>query len=302
MIQYLTLADMQIRWISAPKNLFGDFWRWKLDPFMTDCAADPYLTVRFGHLQKGLLDWRQINSDEGQVLQKIPDGFFCRQWNRTDAGDLIWSMTEPNAERVVLQFAVSPDWRKIDLVHDETDTSGQAAFEALAFLMPGVFLQRDVLSFHGALFEYKGVGFAVSADSGVGKTTHVRLWRDLKNALVINGDRTTCRKADGKWNAYGIPWSGTSGETVNRKVPLGAHIVLERAEKNFVEKLPAENALPGLLANAFCPTWHRQLVSTCMKCLDAYLRDIPVYCLHCRPDAGAVDTMCEALYRDGVLR
>ena len=63
--------------------------------------------------------------------------------------------------------------------------------------------------------------------------------QDHKNALILNGDRCLCRKKHDVWYAYGMPWSGSSGEYINRRVPFGQVNFKTRLliiAKNYLQK------------------------------------------------------------------
>ncbi|MGN0204726.1 MAG: hypothetical protein ACI4BB_09290 [Coprococcus sp.] len=165
------------------------------------------------------------------------------------------------------------------------------AFEYLGHIIPHVLLKHDILTFHGVLMEYEGQGIIISAPSGTGKTTHARLWRDYKNALIINGDRATCRKVDGIWTGFGLPWSGTSGEQINRSVPLKALVVLERGEANEACRMAGLEAFGAVLPHVQCPVWDKELVGKAMELTDDFLREVPVIRLRCRPDVESVEVL-----------
>lgn len=163
-------------------------------------------------------------------------------------------------------------------------------------MVPFVQLNQGALSFHGALVEYAGQAFAVCAPSGVGKTTHARLWRDCKNALILNGDRSVFRKEADGWTAWGTPWSGTSGEQINRSAPLKALVLLERGSENRVRRLPPQAAFRVLFPHLLYPAWDAALTGKALDLLDALLGEIPVYHLACRPDEEAVQVLHREVY------
>ena len=63
---------------------------------------------------------------------------------------------------------------------------------------------------HGAVLELDGKAYVFTAKSGVGKTTHTKLWVEYfeGRASYINGDKPIIRCKDGVWYAYGTPWMG----------------------------------------------------------------------------------------------
>lgn len=269
---------------------FNITWTWKIDP---------YLTTEVDEKGYQLNICKTLNSVEDnsrrQLLAEERTGFFSRQVHRREDGGTIWSYIRTKSGELYLQYAVSPAWDKITLLEDNTDSKGQIAFEYLGLIFPYVALKHDILTFHGALVECEGDGFIVSAPSGTGKTTHARLWRDHKNALIINGDRATCKKENGVWKGYGLPWSGTSGEQIARSVPVKAIIILEQGTENKVRRLTPQESFGELLPHIQCPTWDVELVGKAMEQMDTFLQQIPVLHFSCRPDLDAVETLYQAL-------
>ena len=156
-------------------------------------------------------------------------------------------------------------------------------------------LNKEAIMLHGVIIEYKGQGIIISAKSGTGKTTHARIWRDYKNAFIINGDRCICRKNEQQWYAYGSPWCGTSGECMNRKVPIKAIVMLEQSPVNKVDKLNLYDASLKLIERAFAPTWEPDLMNKAFDIIENIANDIPVLKLQCRPDLEAVEVLEKAL-------
>lgn len=270
------------------------FWsqsEWKIDPF------------RVKEIQSGSdFEIKQEKQNEcvgvlgNSLVYKEARGFFDWSVHQLNDENILFSLVRRSKNSVYLRYIVNADWDSITLIEDHTDNDGAVAFEYLAQIMPGVFLKHNLLTFHSALVEYQGQAFAVCAPSGTGKTTHARLWRDSKNALILNGDRAVMGKSGAGWTAYGTPWSGTSGEQINRHAPLKALVVLERAPQNSVERLQGLSAFGSVLPHLLYPAWDKPLAVTAIDGLNDLLETVPVYRLRCRPDAGAVDVLCRALY------
>ena len=68
-------------------------------------------------------------------------------------------------------------------------------------MFPYAVLNHHACVLHGVVMEYEGKGILVTAPAGTGKTTHTRMWRDWKHALILNGDRASA----GSWRAFGMP-------------------------------------------------------------------------------------------------
>ena len=255
------------------------FWRWKLDQFRIDGGAPDIIVDNCPSptQPEGAPVW----SDEGNHRQ-----FFLQA-----DGTVLWQQTDPTTGGLLLQYAVRPDWSTITLLADHSATVGMGAFESLTFLMYYAFLHRQVLTFHGVLMEANGRGFLLCADSGVGKTTHARMWRDHKNALILNGDRAACYQEKGQWFGFGTPWCGTSGEYINRSAPLQAVVLLRRGTENRIS--PANGM--SLLHHTVYPAWDQTATEVMLSLLDRFLTAVPVLQLECTPDVSAVDTLYEAL-------
>ena len=276
-------GPIKVLFQKIPISPLWPFWSWKLDPFRVERGA-PDIVVRYsGH---------PVNP-EGTPVWEDAVTQVCRQVYVLDDGRMLWQQTQQATGALQLQFAVSADWREIVLTQDHSSTAGMGAFEALTFLIYYAFLHRQVLTFHGALVEADGKGFLLCAASGVGKTTHARLWRDQKNALIINGDRAACFQKQGKWVGFGTPWCGTSGEYLNRMVPLQAVVILQRGEENRVSAVSGMS----LLSHGVYPAWDGAATEMMLSLLDRFVEQIPVLRLECTPDGVAADVLQQALGR-----
>ena len=254
------------------------FWRWKLDPFRSEADhAQIMVTYTAAPVQpEGAPVW--ADADSGRQFYVLADGTVL--WQQTDS-----------AGQLLLQFTVSPDWDTITLRADNTPTAGVSAFESLTFLIYYAFLRQGILTLHGTIIEEGSRGFLLCADSGEGKTTHARLWRDEKNALILNGDRATCYSRQGQWFCFGTPWCGTSGEYLNRSAALQAVVILTRGKENRVTRADSM----ALLAHVVCPGWDRNATTLMLALLDQLLEGVPLLQLECTPEAEAVDVLYHAL-------
>ena len=136
-------------------------------------------------------------------------------------------------------------------------TSGYAesicVFRAIAQQLP----RFDAFVFHAAVVAYEGRGYAFSAPSGTGKTTHARLWMQVfgeNGAEIINGDKPILRFIDGTLYAFGTPWCGKERMQKNTAVPLCALSFLERATENTVRTMGNAEAVARLIDQIIMPT------------------------------------------------
>lgn len=266
-------------------GIFNDIWSWKVDPYRMIARTEKPMQLMIGNAYSAV-------PDADMLLHEEYSGFFKRQIFQLADGGTLWSFVRSRNGEIYLQYMVNSSGNQIQLVMDSTQTAGHLAFEYLGLIIPYVLLNHQTLTFHGVLMEHHGKGIIISAPSGTGKTTHARMWRDTRNALIINGDRATCQKVDGIWTGFGLPWSGTSGEQINRRVPITAIVVLERGDINQAQQItkPLE-AFTSLLPHIQYPSWDIGLAGKAMDLLDDFLQEIPVIRLRCKPEPEAVDIL-----------
>lgn len=115
-------------------------------------------------------------------------------------------------------------------------------------------LSRGILLIHGSVIAVDGEGYLFTAPSGTGKSTHVRLWRELfgERAIMVNDDKPLVRvSADTRPLVYGTPWDGKHHLSTNIAVPLRAIVQLDRGVDNEILPLSAEEAFPVLFQQSF---------------------------------------------------
>lgn len=89
---------------------------------------------------------------------------------------------------------------------------------------------------HSSALIYQGGAYLFSGDSGVGKSTHTRLWLKAfgDKVHIMNDDKPVVKLLDDRAVAYGTPFDGGSGIALNESYPLKAIIFVERGEENSV--------------------------------------------------------------------
>ncbi len=110
-------------------------------------------------------------------------------------------------------------------------------------------LSLNAFYFHSAFIDYEGVGYAFAAKSGVGKSTHIKLWRTVfgEKVRIINGDKPIVRLIDGKFYAYGTPWCGKENYSINDRCELNKICFIERADTNHIVQIDPKDALVRMM-------------------------------------------------------
>ncbi len=300
MVFNIELAGTYLSFHNFAEDSFLDTWEWKLDPWKVPDSSNE--SHKLSTISITRATTHSIEAEPLSLFCSEKTGFFERRVYCLPVGESQWDFVRVRGEELLLRYRVDTTWNSITLLQDNTKTQGTVAFEYLAQMMPGVCLRKGILTLHCALVEYDGMAFAVCATSGTGKTTHARLWRDYKNALILNGDRALCRRTKKGWIAYGSPWSGTSGEQINRQAPLKALVILERAKNNSIFRLKNIDIFPNIFPHVLYPSWDREMTELAMDQLEDLLQSVPVYLLKCRPDVGAVETMYRAIWEKEIYR
>ena len=101
------------------------------------------------------------------------------------------------------------------------------------------FIEQGIIVAHGASFKVNNCGFIITARSGVGKSTHVRLLKEyLKDELVyINDDKPLLEVKDDDIVIHSSPWNGKERRGNNISSSLKAIIFLNRGIDNTYRKL-----------------------------------------------------------------
>lgn len=235
--------------------------------------------------------------NSGKLLFGSSDFYVPTFLYQRDHGYYDWITTQK--ENHALSFRINEDWNNFTLYEDETGTNGERAFHEFGSLFSYAVLNHEACVLHGVVMEYEGKGILVTAASGTGKTTHTRMWRDEENALILNGDRCLCRKIKGIWYAYGMPWSGSSGEYINRKVPINAIVCLKQGKENTVRRMELMEATLAMMQRIYAPLWNGNLQNKAFDITEDLACMIPVLELSCTPTKEAVEVLKDALFKLG---
>lgn len=146
----------------------------------------------------------------------------------------------------------------------------------------------DALVFHGAVIACEGRAYLVTARSGVGKTTHLRLWLQVfgDRVHILNGDKPILRIRQDVPYACGTPWRGKEGYGVREDLPLSGIAFLERAADNTISPMPRDVALPLLLSQLYLPR-EPAAARAALSVADRLLSGVPTYRLCCNRDPEA---------------
>ena len=135
-------------------------------------------------------------------------------------------------------------------------------------------------------------------ESGTGKSTHTRLWREnIQGAVLLNDDSPILRIIDGEPWIYGSPWSGKTPCYKNESYPLAACVRLSQAPYNQIKRLSVAQGYGAL--HPSCPpdfAYSDELYDYISDTLSSLLSAVPVYHLACLPDADAAHLSHDTIF------
>lgn len=151
-------------------------------------------------------------------------------------------------------------------------------------------VSRGTMLFHGSAISVDGAGYIFTAKSGTGKSTHVRLWRQLlgSRAVMINDDKPLIAADKNGARVYGTPWNGKHNLGENICVPLKAICVIERGEQNEIARLTGSEAFPLLMQSVYRSRDPKKLAAA-VRLLGAIINscNVKIYRLRCNMDISA---------------
>ena len=150
----------------------------------------------------------------------------------------------------------------------------------------------DAFVMHSSAIAVDGGAYCIAAESGVGKSTHTRYWKEVlgERAIVINGDKPVCRFVDGKLMVYGSPWCGKESWQTNTAAPMRALCLLKRGEENAIYPVSAFDLLSEIAPHFHLPGAGQVDMVKLFDLIDRMVAQVPVYRLCCRNEKSAAET------------
>ena len=155
--------------------------------------------------------------------------------------------------------------------------------------------QAHGVIFHSSYIKYKGKAILFTAPSGTGKSTQAELWRKLRGAEILNGDRSAIQVMDDVVYAAGVPFSGSSQICVNCTLPLAAIVYLGQAPQTTIHRLRGYEAFARIWEGCSVNTWDEADLSRASEVVKHAAATVPVFYLPCTPDESAVIALEGAL-------
>ena len=158
---------------------------------------------------------------------------------------------------------------------------------------------KGIIAVHSSCIVADGSAVIFLGESGTGKSTHTRLWREnIPGAVLLNDDSPVVRVFDdGTVWVYGSPWSGKTPCYRAERYPLKACIRLSQAPLNKIKRLSVLQAYAAL--HPSCPpafAYDAPLYDALSRTLGEVLGLVSCFHLECRPDEEAAQLSYQTIF------
>ena len=162
-------------------------------------------------------------------------------------------------------------------------------------------IKYGVMLVHSSALIYDGGAYLFSADSGVGKSTHTKLWLKAfgDKVHIMNDDKPVVRLYDDHAQAYGTPFDGGSGIALNENYPLKAIIFVKRGEKNSV-RIPDSKEIIQKLYFQTARMVDRKNAEKMLVNIENILHLTKFYVLTCNMDVSAANVAYDSIVRQKI--
>lgn len=213
------------------------------------------------------------------------------------------------AEDYLTQTAGEPDIVIFSDAEGFRQQHPHLSLEDCEYLTSGGSFYRQLVKFNGMMLHSSavvmdGYAYLFSAPCGTGKSTHTSLWRKTfgeDRVLMLNDDKPALRLEDGRWYAYGTPWSGKTAQNINMRVPLGGICVLTRGQTNEIAPFGGTMAALALMEQTARP-WMTEERGLLLELMDKLLAMVPVWKLKCTPTEEAARVSHQAMQEEAQKR
>lgn len=209
--------------------------------------------------------------------------------------------TLQRAEKYIYNGLKAPDFKLISNWKDKKAEFPNLCDDAGEYMSIGAvfynhLLRRSGFMLHSSAVVVNNKAYLFTANSGVGKSTHTALWQQLlgERAFILNDDKPAIRFFDGKWYAYGTPWSGKHDISQNQRVEIGGIAVVTRGKENKIERFGGALAVSEIFRQINRPKNPEARVII-LELLDKLFTEVPIWRLECNTDISAAKVSYEAM-------
>lgn len=207
-------------------------------------------------------------------------------FGRTDK-DYVLHIAGPDGGELLFVYDRESNRAQCNVSRDVPDMS--AVRFGLWFMTALATVGHNVTPVHSSAIVCNGRAVLFLGESGTGKSTHTRLWREnIAGAVLLNDDSPFIGFVGGRATAFGAPWSGKTPCYKQEHYPIAAIVRLSQAPHNAIRPLRSVHAI-GALLPSLTPAfgYDDELQDRMLATLSKIISQVPVYHLECLPDAAA---------------
>lgn len=192
-------------------------------------------------------------------------------------------------------------WERHRNVAESSISEAYTEFYALLGITSRALLKHGKCLFHGVAFLWRGRAWIITAPSGTGKTTQLRMWQKLfgDEIELINGDKPVmeCREDGSVW-MYPSPWNGKENLSGSKSGKLAGIIYLEQADHNEFGRMDLRSSIFPIYRQFLYYGDYEKEIREVGHMLDVVLRKIPVWKLSNLGDESSAELTHNTLLHD----
>lgn len=150
---------------------------------------------------------------------------------------------------------------------------------------------HGLAAIHSTSILYREKAWLFSGHSGMGKSTHARLWEEAFHTPILNGDLNLLGWKDEKPVIFGIPWCGTSEIYDTGCYPLGGITLLKRDKTNYTVELSACDQILLVDQRLISHSWTEAQFDANLNLIKKLAPELLICNLYCTKDPEAAHVM-----------
>lgn len=212
---------------------------------------------------------------------------YCKDFIVDEKPDLVISLTEEDIKNEVINSTNNQFY---------VDEEISALYRKIANNL----VYKNIVVFHSSSFIVDGYAYLVTARSGVGKSTHVRLLKELlgDNMTYINDDKPLLEVKGEEIIIYSSPRNGKERRGNDVSAKLKAILFLDRAQDNWFTKIEnRKSVFIDLISQIYLPL-EKEKRELALKVADKIVEDINFYKIYVNKDISAAKMTYERIIKD----
>ena len=194
-----------------------------------------------------------------------------------------------------------------DLINESSNSENGKVYvneeiSALYRKIADLFVEDNIIVFHGSSFMVNNNGYIITAKSGVGKSTHSRNLKEYigEGFKYINDDKPLLKVTDNQVVVFGTPWNGKERISNNISSPLKAILFLNRGESNSYRKIiNKEEIYIKMISQIYLPK-EKSKREKALKIADTLLKNVNFYEINVTKDVESAKMTYEEIIKNEI--